>query len=136
MWRTAYEGPEVKKSMMICFWRPIQMNEALKDTPLALLSRKSVAAGDPVIRELYGQSAVKELPIITQQLRKNASHKWYFYPDMSVNEVIAMTQFCLEKGVEPTECQSVFHTAFNDPTTPEGAEKRKSCEYRVPLLIK
>ena len=115
----------------------MHMNEPLKDSPLALLSKKSVQPGDQVPNETFGFSPVNpDRPLVNQKLKANASHKWYYYPDMTANEVIAFTQLNLKKGEEPTECHSVFHTAFNDPTTPEGSAKRMSCEFRAPLLLK
>ena len=113
------------------------MNEPLKHTPLALLDRKSCAVEDQVPNELYGyNSFAPQKPLVNLKLKTNPAHKWYYYPDMTGNEVIAFTQKYIEKGVEQTECQTVFHTAFEDPTTPEGAEKRKSFEFRAPLLLK
>ena len=113
------------------------MNEPLKDSPLALLSKKSVQPGDQVPNETYGFiTSDAERPLVNQKLKANASHKWYYYPDMTPNEVIAFTQLNLKKGEAPTDCKSVFHTAFNDPTTPEGAAKRMSCEFRADLQLK
>lgn len=54
---------------------------------------------------------------------------------MTNDEVIAFIQWEHTKDKEYTECQTVFHTAVEDPTTPENAEKRKSCEYRTEVYF-
>ena len=112
------------------------MSEPVRGSHLALLDRKSVQPGDQVLNHTYGFFNKTGKPLVNQKIRSNALHKWYYYPDMTMNEVIAFKQLSLEKDVVPTECQTVFHTAFTDPTTPEGAEGRKSCEFRAQVFVK
>ena len=70
-------------------------------------------------------------PNINLGLRHSFNHKWYYYPNMTNDEVLAFKQFEHTKGVPYTKVNTCFHTAFTDPTAPENAEKRTSSEYRV-----
>tara|TARA_B110000285_G_scaffold159977_1_gene178609 strand:- start:276 stop:557 length:282 start_codon:yes stop_codon:yes gene_type:complete len=45
-WRAKHDKPEVTRSMVICFWRPIHMKGPVKGNHLALCDRKSVRIED------------------------------------------------------------------------------------------
>lgn len=75
-----------------------------------------------------------------QYLKASDDHKWYYYPNMTNEEVLVFTQFEEWKGVDnkapDAKFTSNFHCAFKDPTAPqENAEPRRSCEYRATLWI-
>ena len=60
-------------------------------------------------------------------LRYSPRHRWYYYPRMGTDEVLAFKLFeCRKDDPEPTRFRSVLHTAFADPDTPAGAEERQS----------
>jgi hypothetical protein len=59
--------------------------------------------------------------------RYNPNHKWYYFPHMKNNEVLLFKQFWHFKGIDNLEAENykcVFHSAFEDPTTPKNAEPR------------
>ena len=55
---------------------------------------------------------------------------------MTNDETIAFIQFENTKDKPYKECQTAFHSAFVDPSSPKDAEKRKSAEFRVNLFLK
>lgn len=54
-----------------------------------------------------------------------------YYPDMTVDEVLVFKSFQHLKGQAGAELNTCFHTAFEVPSAPPGAEPRLSSEYRV-----
>jgi len=66
-------------------------------------------------------------------LKENKRHQFYFYPDMSTNEVVMFKQFHQVRN-ESTTHMPVFHTAFPDPMADKETEERTSFEYRFAVL--
>lgn len=73
-------------------------------------------------------------------LKQKQYHKYFYYPDMTVDEVLLFTQCVQMKGVDNTLSESKvlgnFHTAFKDPNEGEVKEPRMSCEHRVQIFLK
>ena len=72
-------------------------------------------------------------------LKHSDKHKWFYYPDMTNDEVIAFKQFYYKKGYSDkvdTPYEACFHCAFTDPRADENAEKRTSTEHRVQVFFK
>lgn len=73
-------------------------------------------------------------------LKQKEYHKFFFYPDMTKDEVLVFTQFEQMKGVDNTTPDAKvlgnFHSAFKDPNAGEVKEPRMSCEHRVQLFLK
>jgi hypothetical protein len=86
-WRAKHDNPECKRSMVICFWRPIHMKGPVKANPLALCDRKSVNINDQVHVHLYGFAPTGK-HIVNLNLKYNPDHKWFYYPDMTNDETI------------------------------------------------
>lgn len=87
-WREKYDRSEVKRAMIVCFWRPILMKEPVRANPLGLCDRKSVNVDDQVLKHLYG-FAQKNNPIYNLALKHSPDHKWFYYPNMTNDETIA-----------------------------------------------
>ena len=61
-----------------------------------------------------------------------ARHQWAYYPRMAAEEALLFKTFdSCEDGSTP---RFVFHTAFDDPTTPDDAPPRRSIEVRTVAL--
>ena len=133
-WRRMYDSPTVDGFMMLDFWRPTHMTQPLRHMPLALCEPNSVARGDIVPTIVSGISP-NSAPAYQMCLRRSPSHRWYYYPDMTVDEVLVFKLFDSRKSDAEPRLRSCFHTAFHDPTAPMGAEERQSCEYRVGLFV-
>ena len=132
-WRGFYDRPEVEAYMVIDFWRVTHMSGPLRHMPLGLCDPASVEADDIVPTEIYGV-APEGRPVRNLGLRRNTDQRWYYYPEMTNDEVLAFKLFDCRKD-EPEAFRSCFHTAFAHPATPADAEPRKSCEFRVGIYI-
>jgi hypothetical protein len=134
-WRQGFERDEVEAFMMIDLWRPTNMSGPLLHMPLALCDPQSVDMADVIPTAMRG-IAPSGLPTNHVALRYNPRQRWYYYPAMRADEVLAFKLFeCRKDDPEPTRFRSVFHTAFVDPDVPADAEERQSCEHRVGVVI-
>jgi hypothetical protein len=130
-WRRRYERDEVEGFAMVDFWRPTNMPGPLLHMPLALCDPSSVEMADLVPTALTG-IAPSGLPTNHVALRYNPRQRWYYYPRMGTDEVLAFKLFeCRKSETGPGEFRSVLHSAFVDPDTPADAVERQSCEHRV-----
>ncbi|GAA0322568.1 CmcJ/NvfI family oxidoreductase [Sphingomonas oligophenolica] len=132
-WRARFEQPDVEGFVMLDFWRTT-MAQPLKHMPLALCDPSSVDAGDIVPTALEG---IAPGGAITHHvsLRYNAGQSWFYYPDMTANEVLVFKLFQLMPGEEPQRYRACFHSAVEDPATPPDAPLRQSCEHRVSVML-
>src|SRR5439155_19265241 len=110
-WRRGYERDEVEAFMMIDFWRPTNMAGPLAHMPLALCDPSSVEISDLVPTAMTG-IAPSGLPTNHVALRYNPRQRWYYYPRMRTDEVLAFKLFeCRKDDPEPKRFRSVLHTA-------------------------
>lgn len=134
LWREQYENDDVKAFMMINFWRPVHMSSPVEHMPLAVLDANSVEHDDLVLSGLKGFTLTGK--VSTQlSLRHNSSQAWYYYPRMTVNEVMALKLFHINKDASDLPFGACYHSAFENPLAPEGAEERQSCEHRVSVFV-
>jgi hypothetical protein len=134
-WRRSYERDEVEAFMMIDFWRPTTMTGPLLHMPLALCDPTSVEMSDLVPTAFTGL-APSGRPAHQVLLRYNPGQRWYYYPRMGMDEVLAFKLLeCRKDDPAPSKFRNVFHSAFADPDTPADAEQRQSCEHRIGVLI-
>jgi hypothetical protein len=109
----------------INLWRPLL--EPLRDAPLAVCDARSVAAGDLVASDLIYPDRRGEV----YQVFHNPEHRWYFFPEMSRNDLLFIK--CFDSMVDGrARCSA--HTAFDDPTTPPGSPERYSIEVRTLVM--
>ena len=133
-WRDGYDKPEVAGFMVIDFWRPIDIAGPLRHMPLAVCDPASVEAEDVTPSSLLDFSPTGR-PTNQLSLRYNPSQRWYYYPEMTTEEVLCFKLFhCLKSDAEP-HLRTCFHTAFVDPSAPADAEPRRSCEHRVGVFL-
>jgi hypothetical protein len=66
-------------------------------------------------------------------LRHRDGQRWYYYPHMTTDELLAFELGEFWKA--PAPVRNCFHSAFNHADTPEDAEMRQSCEHRVSVLV-
>lgn len=121
---------------VINFWRPVlPMQGPVKNTPLAVCDPNTVKMDEIVPQDLYGFVPGGQH---NMGIKFSADQKWYYYPDMTKDEVLVFRQFHYEKGVTAPyqRIQTVFHTAFNHPGAPKEAEARCSSEYRVAVWLR
>jgi len=132
-WRGRFGQDDVEGFVMLDFWRTT-MSEPLKHMPLALCDPTSVDPRDIVPTALEG---IAPGGAITHHvsLRYNPGQRWYYYPDMTPDEVLVFKLFQFVHGEEPQRYRACFHSAVEDPATPPDASPRQSCEHRVSVML-
>merc|ERR1719231_509234 len=118
-------GDRDGRYMLINTWRNISPAHPIYNNTLACCDGTTVAqalAGDvPLpggkLAEQYRLSSVDA-----------AEHRWYYFPQMQVDELLLFTQF----DSDPlAPCRYCFHTAFEDPAVPGNLPPRQSIEVRA-----
>ena len=110
---------------IVNLWRPIA--GPVRDMPLAVCDTTTVAPGDLVASDLLYPDRRGE----TYQVRFNAAHRWYWLPEMTVEEALLLKVYdSARDGV----ARFSPHTAFADPGAPADAPPRQSIELRALLF--
>jgi len=109
--------------VMVNAWRSIGTTP-LRNFPLGVCDNRSVRPVDLIPCKLPGT----ELEVV--YATHNARHKWYWFPEMTKEEVLLFKTFDSEK---PDEC--TLHSAFELVDAPCDAPTRASCEVRVLCLF-
>jgi hypothetical protein len=132
-WRRNYDRPEVAGFVNLDFWRITNMAGPLRHMPLALCDPSSLDRPDILDMPMKG-IAPEDRTTNHLGLRFNAGQRWYYYPDMTADELLVfkLGEYWKHDGGAPQNC---FHSAFAHPHTPLSAEERQSCEHRVGVLI-
>ena len=98
-----------------------------QDIPLAVCDARTVATADEVtVTAVTMVRKTGELRHDTTGYLYNPDHRWYYFPDMSVGEVIVFKAH----DSDLDRARRVPHTAFTDPTCPPGTPTRGSVEMR------
>ena len=133
-WRESFEREHVSEFMVINFWRTVHMSRPLEHMPLAVLDSSSIISQDLVSSGLQGFTHTGR---ITNQLslKYNDDQSWYFYPNMTTDEVLVLKLFHIAKHDTQPRFGGCFHTAFENPSASPDAEERQSCEHRVYVYV-
>jgi len=131
-WRAMYDRPDVAGCVWLDFWRTTNMAGPLEHMPLALCEPASIDPGDLVPTGLTG-IAPEGRESHHLSLRHNAGQRWYYYPRMTGDELLAFKLAEFWKG--QAMVGNCFHSAFDHPDTRPGAEPRQSCEHRVGVIV-
>lgn len=110
-----------KRVAFINVWRPIH-HPAL-DWPLALADARSVDFDELIATDIVYPGRRGEI----YGLAYAPHHRWYYAPNMQIDEVLLLKNYDSETGV----ARFAPHTAFADATTPPDAPPRESIEYRT-----
>mmetsp|Transcript_57930 Transcript_57930/g.130281 ORF Transcript_57930/g.130281 Transcript_57930/m.130281 type:complete len:354 (-) Transcript_57930:246-1307(-) len=135
-WQAKMEEGGFSGFSTINFWRPVlPMIGPVQNTPLAVCDPNTVKMDEIVPQDLYGFVPGGQH---NMGIKFSADQRWYYYPDMTKDEVLVFRQFHYEKGAHApySGIKTVFHTAFNHPRAPKDAEVRCSSEYRVNVFLK
>jgi len=103
-------------------WRPI--NHPVQSEPFAMCDGRTIPEGGFVkLQRRYPYRTAE-----TYHISYHADHRWYYFPEMKPEETYVFKVFDSDKtkGVPFTA-----HSAFDDPTTPDGARPRESVESRA-----
>ncbi len=126
---------------IINLWRNIA-HEPVVVNPLAMSDAALVKPEDLVVFEIHYADRIGE-----NYFAKYAEgHRWYFYPDMTRDEALLLKvwdtagRMARTRGAEPDPaegdepCTFSFHSAFEDPATPDNAPDRWSIEVRCAVI--
>ena len=112
--------------IQINVWRPIR--GPVKRAPLALADASSVAADELVATDQVFPDRVGEI----YHLAHAPTQKWYYAPDMDVDEVIIIKGWdTLDDG----RAKYTPHGAFDLPDTAPDAPPRESIEIRTLVVV-
>ncbi|KAH9024066.1 hypothetical protein EDB85DRAFT_292773 [Lactarius pseudohatsudake] len=118
------EGFLQRRFQIINLWRPI--HHAAYDWPLALCDFNSVdRSRDLVPHTLKYPDRDGE----TYGVQWNENHRWKYVRGMTPEEGVLIK--CFDSIQDGSVAVLTPHTAFEDPTTPSGVEKRESIELRA-----
>lgn len=103
-----------------------------QDCPLALCDVRSIAPDDELaITAVTQEHGIGEIRHDTSSYVFNPEHAWYYFPDMTPNEVIVFKTH----DSDPSRPRRVAHTAFDDPDCPPDTHPRASVEARILALF-
>jgi hypothetical protein len=130
------EELEAGRLSIINFWRPFSV-DPLTRNPLAVLDASTIGHDDVVLcRHPFKDENFSFLkhyklpvPFINTLIRPNPSHKWYYFPGMTRDEVLVFKNY---DSIGKMPANGVgMHTSFHDPNTLDSAPPRESIEIRV-----
>jgi hypothetical protein len=134
LWRDRWSREDVEGFIVIDFWRTTHMDGPLEHMPLALCAPASVDLADVVPTGLLNFSPTGR-PTNNLGLRWRQDQRWWVYPRMREDEVLAFKLFEARKDDAGPVVRSCFHAAFADPGAPQDAQPRQSCEHRVGVWL-
>ncbi|PFH47203.1 hypothetical protein AMATHDRAFT_77307 [Amanita thiersii Skay4041] len=122
----AAEAPELLKRrfQIINLWRPIE-HPAL-EWPLALCDFRSVNPDEDVFASAL---VYPDRQGETFAVSHNPNHKWKYLRGMTPDDFVLIK--CFDSVQDGNMAVFAPHTAFQDPTTPEGVPHRQSIELRA-----
>jgi hypothetical protein len=103
-------------------WRSI--NGTVTDTPLAFADARTVKDADWIATDLKYPDRTGEV----YRVAFNPDHRWLYVPNLQPDEVLLLKTF---DSATDGRARYMPHTAFADPATKPGTEKRQSIESRV-----
>mmetsp|Transcript_31083 Transcript_31083/g.48690 ORF Transcript_31083/g.48690 Transcript_31083/m.48690 type:complete len:729 (-) Transcript_31083:24-2210(-) len=110
-------------------WRNIDPQNPVMVRPLAVCDPRSIKVEDYVTYELVYDNRIGETYALPAD--KASDHQWYYYPQMRSDESLIFTVY--DRKLEGP--RFVFHTAFDDPASPEDAPPRMSIEARTIVVF-
>jgi len=115
-------------------WTPVR---AVENMPLAVCDASSIEPDD-LLEVGFGKPETQHNDEFAAGfdsrgfvLAFNPAHRWYYYPHMLPNEVLAM-RLC---DTDDRSGHMTAHTAFVDPTSVPGSPKRMSYEIRTIAVL-
>lgn len=133
-WLASYLRNDVAGFVSIGFWRTTNMRGPLQHMPLAMCDPNSLNRGDilPTTSTIIAPAGRTTHHLV---LRHDPGQAWYYYPEITPDEVVAMKACEFWKDDPRAHPQNVFHAAFHHPDTSADAERRQSFDHRVGVMI-
>ena len=113
-----------KRLMNVNLWRGVR---PVRKSPLAVCDARSVEKSD-FMTVRFGEAPPPPGPVPGGlNVAYNPRHRWYYYPDMEPDEVLAFQLF----DTANADWHMTPHTAIVDPSAAPDAPKRMSYELRT-----
>jgi len=107
---------------IINVWRSIAGK--VVQTPMTCCDAQTLAEANVIPSERRAKDRIGELELVSF----NPSHRWYYYPAMTEDEVLLIKTY--DSARDGRAIRSA-HTAFHDPSAPADAKPRESIESRM-----
>ena len=111
-----------RRFAIVNVWRSI--NGTVVDTPLAFADARTVEEADWIATDLKYPDRTGEV----YRVAFNPEHRWFYLPNLQPDEILLLKTF---DSATDGRARYMPHTAFTDPATVPGTEKRQSIESRV-----
>jgi hypothetical protein len=122
---------EFPRWAMYNVWRPITAPP--QDFPLAVCDARTIDPADEVtVTAVTAMRGIGEVRFATSGYLPNPRHRWCWFSDMTPDEVLVFKTH----DTDPARAHRVAHTAFTDPSCPEGTPTRASVEIRALALFR
>ncbi len=129
--RSGRDVADFSRYVLYQTWRVL--TDPPQDYPLAVCDWQTVDAGDivPLVYHVAAEQADgEEVTYRSQGSRHSDRHKWWYFPDLTVDDVVVFVGFDSARGERP----SSLHVSFEDPTVSEPVP-RASIESRFFALF-
>lgn len=103
-------------------WKPL--TRRVEELPLAVCDASSQSPDDLLLMDLKYRERTGEIYV----MRSAPGHRWVYFPQMEASEALLLKTYDSETD---GRARFMFHSAFEDPTTPPDALKRESIEVRT-----
>ena len=110
-----------KRFAVINVWKPI--SGPVQESPLTVCDAQTIRPEDLIGTDLKYRDRTGEV----YSLAFSRDHRWYYFSLMQANEAMLIKCYDSDPGV----ARFTAHSAFEDPTSPEGAPTRESIEART-----
>ncbi len=98
-----------------------------QDIPLTVCDARSVTTADLLFADaIFDEKDKPEWSFEGWVVKHSPAHRWVYFSNMSRDEAIVFKT----NDSDPAQPHCVPHSAFDDPSCPEGALKRASIEMR------
>jgi hypothetical protein len=111
-----------RRFAIVNVWRSI--NGTVVDTPLAFADARTVDKADWIATDLKYPDRTGEV----YRVAFNPQHRWFYVPNLRPDEILLLKTY---DSATDGRARYMPHTAFADPATRPGTEKRQSIESRV-----
>jgi hypothetical protein len=117
-----------KRLVNVNLWRGVR---PVRCSPLAVCDARTISKGD-CLTVRFGDAPPPPGPVPGGlNMAYNPQHRWYYFPDMEPDEVIAFRLF----DTGNAGWHMTAHTAIVDPTAAADAPKRMSYELRTLAVL-
>ena len=115
-----------RRFAIVNVWRSIA--GPIHDNPLVLCDATTVGAEDLVSVERRAEERIGELQVALH----NSGHRWYYFPEMQMDEVLLFKTFDSETD---GRARFTIHSSFEHPDAPADAPPRESIETRCLIFF-